>query len=293
MAADNDTSNFDRQHLQGVSPQLALQADLLLCATDGSQSVCFPVHKLVLSAHSPVLSDIFATLTAHTDKTGLPRLSMQEDNIAAVRNALAHIYHVFDLPSDHSSATPSMPALSLGDLPAYASYMEFCDKYDMAIVAQALLARSMPVLRNYLHAASLETTDLTKILDCTAAAHAYKLVPMLAMCEAIIIKHFPAFACNCETMTSKLSNASMLSIAKGLSKLKEQLYADMERYDARVQDVVSHCVPGAFGLLSCQESLKLNMGRNRHRGQQQKSLQAISNSVASVHNIPTAALGLS
>lgn len=280
-------------HEQGVSSQFAGQADLLLCATDGSQSVCFPVHKLVLSAHSPVLSDIFATLTHNSDKNHLPRLNMQEENIAAVRNALTHIYHAFVLPSEHSSARSSVPALSLDDLPAYASYVEFCDKYDMSIVAQALLERLMPVLRNYLHVAWVDEADLSKILDCTVAAHVYKLVPLLAICEAIIIKHIPAFACNSEMMTSKLSNASMLNIAKGLSLLKEEMHSDMVRYDAKVQDIVSHCVPGPFALPSCQEGLRTEfLSVDKHHGQQQKDVQAISLLLASVHNIPTAALDL-
>lgn len=240
-----------------------------------------------------MLDDLFATLPDQSDKTHMPRLSMKEDTVAAVSNALAHICHGFVLPNQDSSARNSKLAFVLCNLPAYASYIEFCDKYDMAIVAQALLAQTMPVLRNYLYASWWEEEHPSQILDCTAVAHAYNLVPMLAMCEAIIIKHFAKFACNCEMMTSKLSKESMLNVAKGMSKLKEDMHANMVRYDARVQDIVSHCAPVPFGPPSCQEVLKTDfLTLEWLQRQQHIDVHVISTLVASMHNIPTAALGL-
>lgn len=50
---------IDRDHLQGLDPTLAVRADVMLCADDGNHSLIgFPVHSEIVSAQSPVLSQL-------------------------------------------------------------------------------------------------------------------------------------------------------------------------------------------------------------------------------------------
>lgn len=211
----------DRQHLQGVSPQLAAHADLLLCTAEFSgMMVGFPVHKMVLTAHSPVLSDAIESTLSEGANDGLPRLPLDGDDDLAVRSALACIYHDYVLPSGASSTRRSMPDISLSDAPTHVSHMKLYDKYSMAIVAQTQQHALMKTLRPYMQHGHLTNADTAAIVECASGAQGCNAVPLLALCESIMIRHFSDFTCQYELMTSKLSPACLLSISRGLFKLQ-------------------------------------------------------------------------
>lgn len=277
----------DRDHLQGVSPQLAAQADVLLCVTQGSQTVEFPVHKTILTAHSPVLSDaIESTLGSQAPQDSLPRLPLDGDDILAVHSALAHIYQGYILPDESAQVKSLLPVISFTDLPVYIKHMSFYDKYSMTIVAQTQLASLMPILRRCLQARQLNSADAATVLECAASAQnskLAKLMPMVAPCDAIIIRHFSVFACQQDLMTSKLSTTSMLSIARGLSKLHEQSLLDMQSWHTQVQ---------SYKCKACRPLLSDRYSRPFQGDKLPQSLQLITTEVGIVHNISSEALGL-
>lgn len=217
----------DRQHLQDVSPMLAAQADLLLCVTECSEVVGFPVHKTILTAHSSVLGDAIESTLGNNIHGGLPRLPLDGDDVRAVRSALACMYHDFVLPRGVSSPKASMPDISLKHVPVHTSHMRFYDKYSMTIVAQTQLEALMKPLREYMQHGEITTEDAAAIIACASDAQGSNSVPLVAACESIIVRYFPSFASQYESMRSQLSTASLLSIARGLYKLQERTMSEL------------------------------------------------------------------
>lgn len=277
----------DRDHLQGVSPQLAAQADMLLCVTQGSHTVELPVHKTILTAHSPVLSDaIESTLGSKAPQDSLPRLPLYGNDILAVHSALAHIYQGYILPDESAQVKSLLPVISFKDLPVYIKHMSFFDKYSMTIVAQTQLESLMPILRRCLQARQLNSADAATVLECAASAQnskLAKLVPMVALCDAIIIRRFSVFACQQELMTSKLFTTSMLSIARGLSSLHEQSLLDMQPWHLSMQ---------SYKCKTCRSGLIDRYSRPFHGDKLPQSIALITTEVAIMHNISAEALGL-
>lgn len=233
MSCDTDLPyKEDRQHLLGVSPQFASQTDLLLCVKDGDHMLGFPVHAMIISAHSPVLCEVLeSTSIPRTPREGdLPRLPMTSDSRSAVCSALACIYRYLPLSAMMSQAKAAYPEpeISLDSAAVHASHMRFYDKYGMTRVAEMQTKALMTSLRRCTQLTSLTKEQISQVLECTAAAEDCKLVPLLALCEAIIIRHFAAVSLDPQLMTSKLSSASMLRVAQGCIKLEQDTFKDLE-----------------------------------------------------------------
>ena len=65
MLSDNTDCSYEKddQHLQGVATQFVSSVDLLLCARDDKLLFGFPVHRVIMLAHSPVLKQPFGRPT--------------------------------------------------------------------------------------------------------------------------------------------------------------------------------------------------------------------------------------
>lgn len=232
----HDDANFgyeeDRQHLQGLSPHFASKVDLLLCVQEGSQETAFPVHEMIVSAHSSVLSHVFedtsATVTKPRDSK-LARVPMMDDSCSAVRSALTCMYACFPLtPSTALQSDNSFGCnLSLDSMPTHTSHMKFYDKYNMTKIAEMQTEAFMTPLQSCLMADSLDTEAVAHVLDCAAAATKCELLAMLAVCEDIITRHFDVFMCQHSLMASKLSSCSMLKVAQAKLEEKEAIIKDM------------------------------------------------------------------
>lgn len=220
----------DRQHLTGVSTQFASQVDLALYATNGEQTFRFPVHRTLLSAYSSVLGELIEATLLKRKEDQTPDLMMVDDSCSALRSALACIYTPLTMPGNPSPPPTSEPELSLTDVPIHASHMKFYDKYGMRRVAQTQTEAMLVPLRRRLRLASLPKVDIAQNLDCAAAAReAATLVPILAVCEVVITRHFPAFALRPQVMAAKLSSASMLRVAQGWVKIQQSINNDLKK----------------------------------------------------------------
>lgn len=252
----------DRQHLLGVSSLFASQTDLLLCVRDDAfnQEWEFPVHRIIMSAHSPVLSDLLQS-TLNQPQAQQSRLPMVDDCCWAVCSALNCIYRDLPLPEQEEQAfrakrqkslTPSKlactPGLEHAPLCCIISSMEFCDKYSMTRVAKLTIQAAMAHLHEWAQLASIYPSKNTQILDCITVAEVRGLLPMLAICEALIICHFTDATQVRDTetatqlITSKLSTVSMLRIAQGRMHLQDaklnETVAEGKRFNAQVNDLL-------------------------------------------------------
>lgn len=64
-AADADAvSNVTMHHLQRLSQAFVSAADIVLSVNDGDTVVDLPAHSVVLSGHSPVLSELLQSIRA-------------------------------------------------------------------------------------------------------------------------------------------------------------------------------------------------------------------------------------
>lgn len=226
MEDSNDTSSFceDRQHLQGIPTHFASQTDLLLTVQDGTETIGFPVHKTLVSAHSPVLSEMLDSLVHKQEQTQLPRLTMMDDSCAALRSALQCIYEGYH--TTEATAHPK-PAPQLSTAATHISNMKFLDKYNMAKVAQMQTEAFMAPLRGLVQHTIVSEEEVAHILDCAAAAQACELELVLALCEAIIIAHYPTFALQHLLMTSKLLPPTIFRVAQGYIQLLQNAMSDM------------------------------------------------------------------
>lgn len=214
----------DCEHLQGLLPDFASQADVVLCVKNTDHSIGFPVHRLIVSGHSTILSQMLENLQPVADETvqrQLPSLLMMDDSCSAVRSALACMYRSF--PTSGSRSQAKSQEISLECVPDHALHMRLYDKYNMARIAEIQTEAFMELLRQCLSITDLSNNSAGHILQCAAAAEECGLGAMLALCEVIVMKHFPLFDSCRELLTSKLPSTSVLRIYDSRMKLQQKI----------------------------------------------------------------------
>ena len=227
MADDNSPAKpyeEDCGHLQGLLPDFASQADVVLCVKDSDHIIGFPVHKVIISGHSIILSQMLENLQPETLQRQRPSLMMMDDSSSAIRSALACMYRSFPISGSKSQAKSQQ--ISLDDVPDHAKHMKLYDKYNMAKVAEMQTEAFMQPLRTCGSAPTLSSESVCCILHCAAAAEQCGLDGMLALCEAIVTKHFSLFLSHRDLLTSQLPCASMLRVNENRMKMQQQTLDD-------------------------------------------------------------------
>ena len=244
----------DTQHLQGLPSLVASQVDLVLCVKDGDSTIGFPVHKILLSLHSPILSKVVEQLQPTADLCGkAPSLPMVGDICAAVRSAVTFMYRW--ISSDEDTPQTLLTA-NLGKSLPNANDMLLSHKYGMSNI---LLSQEDAVLEG-LHRTIFEpvyTTDQpytsqhAKILDTAEIAERCGCSTLLTFCEASIIAHFHVYLKKQDVLNSKLTTASMLRIAQGVAKYSME-------WQRRLQGSTS-TTSGSFSCPVCRKALTLSI----------------------------------
>ena len=123
------------------------------------------------------------------------------------------------------------PKVTLETAPILAMHMELYNKYDMIRLAKLETSTFTPALRECLQLVdALSNSEIVPhVLHCAAAAEKCGLVAMLALCEAIVVKHFSFFICERDMLSSKLSSASMLRIAECRNMVQEHVIDDLAK----------------------------------------------------------------
>lgn len=219
----------DVEHLKSLDPAFLSQVDLVLCASDCSSVVGFPVHSVIISSHSPVLSQFLQEMNNERDsiKQHLPRFPMVDDDCSAIRDMLRCMYG--GLPRANSQeAAPifSRGSADLEMIPIEASKMRLTHKYGMLDIKQKQETLLLPALYQLIHATTLVSQaggmdtrrqQCTLVLEIASVAEDCKCAQLLAVCEAFIVGHFDEFTTQSYALRNALSSASLLRVAQGLS----------------------------------------------------------------------------
>ena len=184
LSANTDCSyEKDDRHLQGLAAQFVSSVDLLLCAWDGKAMFGFPVHRVIILAHSPVLSELLEDLSgaeqnASRQKT-MPRIPMTGDSCTAIRAALDCIYGSYPSASKGSSMSA---LLGLQDAAACARNMVFPHKYGMTLVLTFQEEKVIPVLRR-----ALDRWIFDQRPDDDSFAHIVECASMAEHCGCVAV----------------------------------------------------------------------------------------------------------
>ena len=168
---EHSSLSEDVEHLKGLDPSFSSQVDLVLCASDCSHVVGFPVHSVIISSHSPVLSQFIQELHKEKDSTKqqLPRFPTVDDDCSAIRNMLKCMYG--GLPRANSQqAVPrfSQGSEELETIPIEASKTRLTHKYGMLAIKQEQEILLLPPLHQLVHATVL-VSQAGKM--CTSASN--------------------------------------------------------------------------------------------------------------------------
>ena len=203
----------DRAHLQGLDTTFAGNVNLILCAKDQERVIGFPVHKDIISAHSPVLCQIMGELT--TSCSNPQQLPMVDDSCSAIRDILARIYGAFGHTSKQS--VPSVAcSFSSKHWSVTANTLRLCHKYAMIKLESALEESLVQPLTQYLRRWP-STQQHNMVLEIASVAEECNRNSLLVLCEAYVVKYFAYYESKPNAM-SKLSSASMFRISSGLSR---------------------------------------------------------------------------
>lgn len=220
----------DLRHLEGLPAEFTSKVDLILCVRQGAWNLGFPVHKSIISAHSPVLCEAILDLQPPEDQADaqsseLLRLPLVDDNCSAVRAALSSMYE------SCTWATRSAKARQNGDNLWEASdcveHIRFAHKYAM----NKTLQLQQKTLVHYLCKLCTSETvyshspDCAFIFKCIGLAEELVLNEVLQACEAVIVANFEAFR-QPQTLAIKLGPSSMLAIATAVFQGQQQVMAN-------------------------------------------------------------------
>lgn len=185
----------DLQHLQGLPPLLAEQADLNLCCKENAHEVVFPVHRVIISAHSPVLSKALTDLRSSAVDAGLGskmQLPMIGDSVTAVREVLFLMYRWFT--SD--TATPrTLLECNSGFMLSDAKNLILAHKYSMNSILLAQEEAILDGIREVMFEGAESVEDsysqyCSRILEYTSVAEQCGCITLLTFCEAWLVAHF-------------------------------------------------------------------------------------------------------
>lgn len=219
----------DRQHLEGLLPDVAAGVDLVLLVESEEHRVGLPVHAALMSAHSPVLGQLLLELREtgskqHKQQTAC--LPMTDDSYAAVVAALKCIYGSFprqdELPQSSKKYSYSAPKVDLAKAEASlcAQDMLLSHKYGMTKVLESQAEAFMEPLREAVLSKIIGYLNkyepyCDQVLDCIAVAQTCECYAMSALCEAFIIRFYRCFLTKQDVLLAKLPKESMLQIMLG------------------------------------------------------------------------------
>ena len=216
----------DNQHLLGVSPSFAAQADLELCAGKPDKRLGFPVDSAVISGHSPVLSPMVEEVQSKSEQqrqeASQPTVPMVDESSTAVHALLEHIYQPFHLENSKEGNKTDTAALSMDTAGAILDTASLAHNYGMTKVLSAQEQGFMILLQPLLirPMGNLSKDEHSFVLKCASVADQYKLSAMSEFCEGVIALHFTSFSHEEHAMGSTLSSASMLRKAQIRDKLQ-------------------------------------------------------------------------
>lgn len=231
-AADAEAvSNVTTRHLQRLSQAFVSAVDVVLRVDDGDVVVDLPAHSVVLSGHSPVLSDLLQSirarqpnakqqLTACSSELPVP---MVGDSLHQVQALLDAIY----LPFAATGTLENSAALQPADP---CSALLLAHKYGMAkltadleselvnkVQAACATERSLwPGDVGY-SASSISVLGARVATAYAAAAETCHLTRLLAHSEAYIVRHFHEADFGDPEVGQRLSHQSFFRIARGLA----------------------------------------------------------------------------
>ena len=215
----------DVAHLEGLDPSFACTVNLVLSAQDKDQTVKFPVHKDVVSGHSPILCQFIGELPPADKST--PHLPLVGDGSLAVHDVLAHMYAPFRT-SKQTASTAASP-VSLADWSVVLDRLRLAHKYSMFSIGVAQEKSLMVPLSKLVNGPYHERSSAL-VLQIATVAQECKCQTILASCEAFVVKHFQAYAAACQPeVVSKMSPASLFRISQGLMQLHEAAMRSAEQ----------------------------------------------------------------
>ena len=221
----------DRQHLQGVSPLFVHETDLLLRATEQDLIFEFPVHRALIAAHSPVLHQMLVDLESkalpltakiNTHQQYHLQVPMVEDDCAAVRAVLAHIYSQFTVLDTPPPTGDSQRGNN--DIVQLANQTALAHKYGMLAIMRAkekALAKCLLKLLSSIQPGAGQPPCITpvlrdQVLECAGVATKCGFAMTLALCESVIAAKFDAFNDSQQALINSFSPSSMFRVAQGL-----------------------------------------------------------------------------
>ncbi|KAL0034224.1 hypothetical protein WJX77_004071 [Trebouxia sp. C0004] len=234
-AADADAvSNVTTRHFQRLSLAFVYSAGVVLRVHDGDMTVDLPAHSVVLSGHSPVLSDLLQSIrarqpdaeqqvTACSSKLPVP---MVGDSLHEVQALLDAIYLPFAATAalgDPAALWGIQPADPYGALPLAHKYgmVKLTADLESELVSKVQAAcateRSLwPGDVGY-GASSISVLGARVATAYAAAAETCHLTRLLAHSEAYIVRHFHEVDFGDPEVGQRLSRQSFFRIARGLA----------------------------------------------------------------------------
>ena len=237
----------DNQHLLGVSPSFAAQADLELCAGKQAKRLGFLGDSAVISGHSPVLSPMVEEVQSHSQRqeASQPTVPMVDESSTAVHALLEHIYQPFHLENSEEGNKTDTAALSMDTAGAMLDTASLAHHYGMTKVLSGQEQGFMILLQSLLvqPTGNLSKDEHSFVLKCASVADQYKLSAISEFCEGVTALHFTSFSHEEHAMGSTLSSASMLTIDQIRDKLQtgttEAVYQALQSHIKATEDQVA------------------------------------------------------
>lgn len=264
-----DSNDFleDVQHLQDLDPSFVSQVDLVVCAQDDSRVIGFPVHSHVISSHSPILSQVLRDLNETGTKQRPIRLPMVDDDCSAVRETLVCVYG--RLPRAHSQQAVSPPTVLLHNLETvqvYAKKRRLAYKYGMLDILQDQEKALVPTLDTLVTQGFLfmYNQQQAMVLETAIVADDCKCAQVLSVCEALIAKHFDDYSTQEGPTLSRMSSASLLRVAQGVSLVGAATMSTLHKALGGLEaEAVKGCtLRGRMICPRCNKRLDLSKKRN-------------------------------
>ncbi len=195
-------SNVATHHLQRVSQAFVSAADIVLSVNDGDTVIDLPAHSVVLSGHSPVLSDLLQSIkTRRPDAEQQPTACSSKLPVPMVGDSLHEVQALLDAIYLPFAATGTLDSAALQPADPYSALL-LAHKYGMAKLTADLESELVKKVQAACAECNLWPGDVgysassTSVLgarvatEYAAAAEKCHLTRLLAHSEAYIVRHF-------------------------------------------------------------------------------------------------------
>ena len=237
-AADAEAvSNVATHHLQRLAQAFVSAADIVLSVNDGDAVIDLPAHSVVLSGHSPVLSDLLQSIrarepdaehaanslqqpTACSSKLPVPMVGDSLHEVQALLDAIYLPFATTDTLGDSAALQPADPYSALLLAHKYGMARLTADlESELVKKVQAACATEgslWPGDVGY-SASSISVLGARVATAYAAAAEKCHLTRLLAHSEAYIVRHFHEADFGDPEVEQRLSRQSFFRIARGLA----------------------------------------------------------------------------